>query len=131
MRSRRHPIRLTTLKNAEGSEAFWTQAKPEPVGRARRAGRANQTIEPLDVPPVWVWAGETEPPPPIWWDCGGPVRPAPRHPELDLGDGRVLVLDGTAHRGSGLDLPKANLQSLSVVKDNPGPEEDWPVYSAN
>ena len=62
-----------------------------------------ETIEPREVPPVWVWAGEIEPPPAIWWECGGPVRPEPRHPELDLGDGRVLVLDGD--RGPTDDLP--------------------------
>ena len=32
-----------------------------------------------------------------------PVRPEARHPELDLGDGRVLVLDGD--RGPTDDLP--------------------------
>jgi hypothetical protein len=34
--------------------------------------------------------------------------PEPRHPELELGDGRILVLDG-----------------------DPGPEDEWPVYAAN
>ena len=64
-----------------------------------------ETLEPLEVPPVWVWAGEIEPPPDIWWQCGAPARPEPRHPELDLGDGRVLVLDG-----------------------DPGPTDDMPVF---
>jgi len=67
-----------------------------------------ETIEPLDVPPVSVWAGETELPPDIWWECGAPVRPEPKPPELELEDGRVLVLDG-----------------------DPGPGEQWPVFSAN
>jgi hypothetical protein len=67
-----------------------------------------ETIEPTDVPPVSVWAGETEPPPAIWWECGEPVKPPPKHPELELDDGCVLVLDG-----------------------EPGPEEEWPVYAAN
>ena len=95
-------------KNVEGSEAFWTQAQPEPAGRARQAGRASQTLEPLDAPPVWVWAGEVAPPPDIWWECGAPAKPEPRHPELDLGDGLVLVLDG-----------------------DPGPMDDLPVFHAN
>jgi hypothetical protein len=67
-----------------------------------------ETLEPLEVPPVWIWAGETELPPAIWWECGGPAKPKPRHPELDLGDGRKLVLDG-----------------------DPGPEDNLPVYHAN
>ena len=67
-----------------------------------------ETIEPMDVPPVTLWADDREPPPEIWWDCGSPVRPEPRHPELDFGEGRVLVLDG-----------------------DPGPDEDWPVYYDN
>ena len=67
-----------------------------------------ESIEPTDVPPVWVWAGECDPPPPIWWECGAPVKPKPTHPELDLGEGRVLVLDGDA-----------------------GPGDDWPVFSNN
>jgi hypothetical protein len=49
-----------------------------------------------------------EPPPDIWWDWGAPVKPEPRHQELDLGDGRVLVLNGDR-----------------------GPEEDIPVFHAN
>ena len=36
------------------------------------------------------------------------VRPEPRHLEFDLGDGRVLVLDG-----------------------DPGPMDDMPVFRAN
>jgi hypothetical protein len=67
-----------------------------------------ESIEPTDVPPVWVWAGETELPPPIWWECGSPVKPKPTHPELDLGEGRVLVLDRA-----------------------PGPIDNWPVFSNN
>jgi len=67
-----------------------------------------ESIEPLDVPPVSVWAGETELPPKIWWECGAPVRTEPKPPELELDDGRVLVLDG-----------------------DPGPAEEWPVFSAN
>jgi len=67
-----------------------------------------ESIEPLDVPPVSVWAGETEVPPKIWWECGAPVRPEPKPPELELDDGQVLVLDG-----------------------DPGPAEECPVFSAN
>jgi hypothetical protein len=67
-----------------------------------------ETMEPLDVPPVSFWAGETEPPPPIWWECGAPVRPEPPHPELRLDEQRILVLDG-----------------------DPGPDENLPVYWAN
>ncbi|MFT5471037.1 MAG: hypothetical protein ACI8UO_006170 [Verrucomicrobiales bacterium] len=67
-----------------------------------------ESIEPLDFPPVTLWNGDVEAPPPIWWDCGGPVRPEPWHPELQLDEERVLVLDG-----------------------DPGPADDWPIYWAN
>jgi len=53
-----------------------------------------ESIETLDVPPVSVWAGETELPPKIWWECGAPLRPEPKPPELELDDRQVLVLDG-------------------------------------
>ena len=66
-----------------------------------------ESIEPTDVPPVWVWAGECQPPPAIWWQHGSPVKPKPAHPELDLGEGRILVLDGEAA------------------------PDDWPVFSNN
>ena len=42
-----------------------------------------------------------------------------------------LVLDGTAHCGSGFNLPKANSQSLSGAKDNPIPEDGLPIFQAN
>jgi hypothetical protein len=29
-----------------------------------------ETIEPLEFPPVSIWAGETDLPPSIWWECG-------------------------------------------------------------
>ncbi len=67
-----------------------------------------ESIELLDDPPVWIWAGETNPPPAVWWECGGRVKPQPKPPELDLGDGRVLVLDG-----------------------DPIPEDDLPVFQSN
>ncbi len=64
------PNHRSTLKNAEGSEAFWTQASraerdrqpqgspkgkrsdvnPEPAGRALLAERANQTLSPSNRP---------------------------------------------------------------------------------
>ena len=96
----------STSKNAEGSEAFWTQAKPESAGRVRRAGRANQTLEPLDLPPQWGWSDDFEAPPIDWWKDESPAWEAP---ELDFGDGRVLVLDAT----------------------DPFPVDDCPVYSGN
>ena len=67
-----------------------------------------ETIEPIDVPPVSIWAGETDPPPAIWWEHGAPAKPPPRHPELERDEGCVLVLDG-----------------------DPGPEAEWPVNAAN
>ena len=82
----------STSKNAEGSEAFSTQAKLGPAGKTRRAGRPNQTLEPLDVPPQAVWQDDFEAPPMHWWMDELPTWEAP---ELDLGDGRVLVLDAT------------------------------------
>jgi hypothetical protein len=38
---------LLPVEKRRGTEAFWTEAKPKPAERARRAGRANQRIEPL------------------------------------------------------------------------------------
>jgi len=38
---------LLPVEKRRGPEAFWTKAEPEPAGRARRAGRANQNIEGL------------------------------------------------------------------------------------
>ncbi len=67
-----------------------------------------ESIERLDDPPVWVWAGETEPPPAIWWECGARVNLPPAPPELDLGDGRILVFDA-----------------------DPIPEDDFPVIQEN
>ena len=49
-----------------------------------------ETLEPLDVPPQWGWSDETDPPPADWW-CG--EEAVWEAPELDFGDGRVLVLD--------------------------------------
>jgi hypothetical protein len=49
-----------------------------------------ETLEPLDVPPQWGWSDEIGPPPENWWIGDEPIWSAP---ELDFGDGRVLVLD--------------------------------------
>ena len=49
-----------------------------------------ETLEPLDVPPQWGWSDEIGPPPENWWIGEEAVWEAP---ELDFGDGRVLVLD--------------------------------------
>ena len=108
---------VPTSKNAEGSEAFWTQAsraprdrlpggspkgKPsevnlEPEGRARRAGRAIQTFEPIEPPwraiRAWIPADDDESgtdTPELWDQSTGTASKAP---EIDLGDGRTLVLD--------------------------------------
>ncbi len=35
---------------------------------------ASREPDPTDVSLVWVWAGETEPPAPIWWECGSPLK---------------------------------------------------------
>ena len=52
--SRHRPTHLSRSKNAEGAEAFWTQAKTEPAGRAHQTERANQTFEPIDpIEPPW------------------------------------------------------------------------------
>jgi len=49
-------------------------------------------MEPLNIPPQnqWGWSDCIESPPSEWWDDGSEVLEAP---ELDLGDGTVLVLD--------------------------------------
>ena len=79
------------IEKRRGSEAFWTEAKPQPAGRTRRAGRANQTLEPLNVPLHWSWSDQTDPPPEDWWqDTPGEWEA----PELPLDDGYTLVLDG-------------------------------------
>ncbi len=37
---------------------------------------------------------EIEPPSPIWWECGAPIRQELRLPELQLDKERIIVLDG-------------------------------------
>jgi len=51
-----------------------------------------ETLEPLNIPPQnsWGWSDEIHSPPPEWWNDGAVAWEAP---ELDLGDGTVLVLD--------------------------------------
>jgi len=51
------------------------------------------TMEPLDVPEHWGWSDAKELPPPEWW-AGDET--AWKAPELDLGDGTILVLDAGA-----------------------------------
>ena len=63
------------------------------------------TMEPLDVPTQWGWRDEIEAPAEIWWSGEEPAWAAP---ELDFGDGRVLVLDAS----------------------DPFPADDLPVYAA-
>ena len=65
-----------------------------------------ESMEPLDLPPQWGWSGDFEAPPINWWIDESPTWEAP---ELDFGDGRVLVLDAT----------------------EPLPVDDCPVYSGN
>ncbi len=45
---------------------------------------------PLNVPARWGWSDEIEAPPSYGWIGDESIRAAP---ELDFGDGRVLVLD--------------------------------------
>ena len=92
-----------------GSEAFWTQAKPETAGRDRQAGRANQTMEPEALPLGWEirWPTPPEehlPPPDEWWHQNDSEEW--RNPELPLEDGKILVLDA-----------------------EPLPPEEFPVFS--
>jgi len=87
-----------------------------------------ETMEPIEVPPHAIWRDDfDESPPDRWadaepiWDCHGAiaratgeatpqVAPKAAHPiELDLGDGRSLVLDAS----------------------DPFPEEEWVVSRAN
>ncbi len=79
--------RQTAVRQPEGQAK---RSQPVAAGRDRRAGRANQTMEPLDVPPQWGWSDEIGPPPEDWWIGDESVWAAP---ELDFGDGRTLVLD--------------------------------------
>jgi hypothetical protein len=91
--SRLLPIRPSTSKNAEGSEAFWTQAKPEPAGRARQAGRANQTFEPIEPPwqaiREWVPADDGEP----VFDLFNQRADSGTSIEIPCEDGTILVLE--------------------------------------
>jgi hypothetical protein len=73
---------------------------------ARHAGRANQTMEPIEAPPYAIWRDDFEEFGPDRWTEADPVWAAP---ELDLGDGRRLVLGGA----------------------DPFPEEEWMVSSVN
>ena len=59
-----------------------------------------ETLEPLNIPPQnsWGWSDEIHSPPPEWWNDGEVVWEAP---ELDLGDGTVLVLDAEHPQHSG------------------------------
>ncbi len=91
--SRHRPTHLSRSKNAEGAEAFWTQAKPEPAGRARQTGRANQTFEPIEPPRQaireWIPDDDAEPGGDLFDqrpDSGKPV-------EIRREDGSILVLD--------------------------------------
>jgi len=68
-------------------------------------GRANQTMEPLAIPPQWGWTDEVEAPPPEWWTGEETAWEAQ---ELALDEDWVLVLDG-----------------------DPDPGDEWPVYSAD
>ena len=94
--SRRRRPRASTSKNAEGAEAFWTQAKTEPAGRAHQTGRANQTFEPIDpIEPPWQAIREWIPD-----DDGEPAgdlfdqRPdSGKSVEIRRKDGSILVLD--------------------------------------
>ena len=83
----------------DGGEAGARRVSP-------RAERANQTMEPLAVPPQRGWSDEVEPPPEEWW-LG--EEPAWEAPERALDEERTLVLDA----------------------DDPFPEDEWPVQGAN
>ena len=91
--SRLHRPRPSRSKNAEGAEAFWTQAKPEPPGRAHQTGRANQTFDPIELPwqaiREWIPDDDAEPCADLFDqrpDSGKPV-------EIRRKDGSILVLD--------------------------------------
>jgi len=73
---------------------------------ARRAGRANQTMEPIEAPPHAIWRDDFEEFGPDRWTEADPAWAAP---ELDLGDGRRLVLDAP----------------------DPFPEEEWAGAGVN
>ena len=52
-----------------------------------------ETMGPLDLPPQWGWSDDLQAPTINWWMEDEP--PMWEAPELDLGDGRVIVLDAT------------------------------------
>ena len=95
-----------TEGSPEGQGAAEVKGKAGARRGARQAGRANQTMEPIEAPPHAIWRDDFEE--------FGPHRlaeadPAWEAPELDLGDGRRLVLDAA----------------------DPFPEEEWAVSGAN
>ena len=73
------------------------EVNTDPAGRTRQAGRANQSFEPIEPPRqairAWLHADDDESPtntPELWGQTTGTGRKAP---EIDLGDGRTLVLE--------------------------------------
>jgi|GEM_PF-873912 len=73
---------------------------------ARQAGRANQTMESIEAPSHAIWRDDFEEFGP---DRCAEMDPAWAAPELDLGDGRRLVLDAP----------------------DPFPEAEWSVAGVN
>jgi hypothetical protein len=65
-----------------------------------------ETMEPIEVPPHAIWRDDFDESPPDRWADAEPIWEAI---ELDLGDGRSLVLDAS----------------------DPFPEEEWVVSRAN
>jgi hypothetical protein len=82
-RSFHRRTRPSSSNKAEGSEAFWTQAKPEPGGTARHAGRANQTFEPIKPP----WQAIRE------WLPDDDAEPGGEPVEIPRKEGCTLDLD--------------------------------------
>ena len=79
---------------------------PEARRGSPRAERANQTMEPIEAPPHAIWRDDFEEFGPDRWD---EAEPPWEVPELDLGDGRLLVIDAP----------------------DPFPKEEWAVAGVN
>ena len=86
-------------KKPRERRCFGRRRKPEPAGRARQVGRANQTFEPIEHPwqaiRTWIPADGDESPtdtPELWDQTTGTGW---KTPETDPGDGRTPVLEYT------------------------------------
>jgi len=83
-----------------------SEVNPEPAGEPAGRGGQIKRWSPIEVPPHAIWRDDFDESPPDRWADAEPIWEAI---ELDLGDGRSLVLDAS----------------------DPFPEEEWALSGAN